>query len=424
MKRAFSLIAGLAALVWPSPAEACSCVGSAPSSTAFRSADLVFVGTVTRVDGRKPQSRVNPDGSVSIGFGHEAPVTTFEIAKAFKGASARELTIAGDGTNCDIRFALGEAWLVYASSRDELVTTHTCTRTRLRAEAAEDLAYLEGREHGRRQGIVYGDVHRRIVAADGSPGLRALVEPLQVIAAGQGRRFTVTTDKWGPYQLVLPPGEFEIWVERGGRAVSRRQSVRLQHGSELRLMLVAEFAESAGAQEPARDTPALALERAEAQWRTHGPASYQYGIILTCFCAPKAMDFRVVGGQLQFPPSAAATTKQFHEEFGTIERLFARIRRAIGEGGHRVDVKYDAELGYPIWADLDPRREVKDDELFIRVTGFRAITATASGGGPRGGTHSWRRLSGRPEPRTAWSWLTSVAPRCARASFSRVLRAA
>ena len=59
--------------------------------------------------------------------------------------------------------------------------------------AAQDLAYLEGREQGRPQGIVYGELHRRIAAAEGSPWLRALFEPLQVIAAGAERRFTVTS---------------------------------------------------------------------------------------------------------------------------------------------------------------------------------------------------------------------------------------
>jgi hypothetical protein len=259
------LIVGLAALAWPAPAQACSCLGPGPSSEAFRQADLVFVGTVSRVDGPNPWTRVNADGLVGFGLGNEAPVTTFDVGKVFKGVSARELTITGDRTNCDIRFTPGEAWLVYASSRDGRVTTHKCTRTRVRAEAAQDLAYLEGREQGRPQGIVYGEVHRRIAAAEGSPGLRALFEPLQVIAAGAGRRFTVTTDRWGPYQLVLPPGEFEIWVERAGRAVAPIQRVRIEDGSERRLMLAAEFPEPATAQQPARDTPALARERAESK---------------------------------------------------------------------------------------------------------------------------------------------------------------
>ena len=366
MRGVVGLIVGLAALAWPALAEACSCLGPGPSSEAFRRADLVFVGVVTSVAG---SSRINSDGSVRVGL---PTVTSFGVARVFKGAAVRELSITGEGNNCDIPFEPGATWVVYASSRDGRVTTHKCTRTRVRAEAAQDLAYLEGREQGRPQGIVYGDVHRRIASADGSPGLRALFEPLQVIAAGAGRRFTVTTDRWGPYQLLLPPGEFEIWVERAGRAVAPNQRVRIEDGSERRLMLVAEFPEPATAQQPARDTPALALERAEAKWRAQGPASYEFGVILTCFCSPKGMNFRVVDGRVQLPAKANATTTRFHDAYGRIESLFAKIRQAIDTGGHRIDVKYHGDLGYPIWADLDPRREIRDDELFIRVTAFRA----------------------------------------------------
>jgi hypothetical protein len=368
VKGVVGLIVGFAALAWPAPAQACSCIGPGPSSAAFKRADLVFAGAVTRVDGL---SRINADGSVRVGL---PTVTSFSVAKVFKGAPVLELSITGEGNNCDIPFGPGETWVVYASTHDGRVTAGKCTRTRVRAEAAQDLAYLEGLEQGRPQGLVYGDVHRRIVGPDGSPGLRALVEPLDVIATGAGRRFTVTTDRWGPYQLVLPPGEFQVWVERGGRAVAPRQSVRIEDGSERRLMLVAEFPEPAKAQQPARDTPALALARAEAKWHAHGPASYEFGVILTCFCSPKGMNFRVVEGRVQFPDRANATTTRFHDAYGTIESLFAKIRQAIDAGGHRIDVKYHADLGYPIWADLDPRREIKDDELFIRVTAFRAAS--------------------------------------------------
>jgi hypothetical protein len=136
------------------------------------------------------------------------------------------------------------------------------------------------------------------------------------------------------------------------------------------VILVAAFV---APQNPIEQGPSTALARAEARWQARGPKSYRFGIMLTCECFPKGMNFRVVGGQPQLPPGADSASQRFHDSFGTIERLFARIRRAITDGGHRIDVKYDAELGYPIWADLDPRREVIDDELFFRVSGFQTV---------------------------------------------------
>jgi hypothetical protein len=222
-------------------AEACSCAGVASSATAFSAADLVFVGTVGRLDGPKPRSRMNADGSFSGGPGVEAPVVTFEVAQVFKGGATNQVVVVGDGSNCDEPFKPGESWLVYASKRGGRVTTDKCTRTRLRAAAATDLVYLEGLQRGRRQGLVHGNVLRRIVKGNGEPALQALFEPLTVIAVGGGARVETTTDRWGPYQLVLPPGDFQIWVERAGRAVSPRHAIHVDHGATRELYLAVAY---------------------------------------------------------------------------------------------------------------------------------------------------------------------------------------
>lgn len=235
------VIVVLVSLIRPSSAEACACGGTSSSSAAFNSADVVFVGTVSGLEGRKPWSRVNADGSISHGVGTEPPVATFDVTHVFRGSHERQIAVVGDGTDCDEPFERGESWLVYAQTREGRVTTHKCTRTRLRANASQDLVYLENLEQGRQQGIVYGEVLRRIVGADGQPALQALFEPLQVIAVGAGRQLEITTDRWGPYQLVLPPGYFVVWVERAGRAVAPVQTVQVDHGVDRRLALVVEY---------------------------------------------------------------------------------------------------------------------------------------------------------------------------------------
>jgi hypothetical protein len=49
-----SLTMLVVASLWrPAPAAACGCAGTIPSSTAARNADVVFVGTVTRIDRRQ-----------------------------------------------------------------------------------------------------------------------------------------------------------------------------------------------------------------------------------------------------------------------------------------------------------------------------------------------------------------------------------
>jgi hypothetical protein len=136
---------------------------------------------------------------------------------------------------------------------------------------------------------------------------------------------------------------------------------------------------SLGLQIPTEESPSAALARAEALWQERGPKAYRFGIILSCECFPTGMDFRVIGGQVQLPRGADTAAQGFHDTYGTVEKLFAVVRRALAAGGHRIVVKYDSELGYPIWADLDPSGEVIDDELFFRVIGFRELKALLEG---------------------------------------------
>ena len=363
------LILGVAALASPSPAEACSCIGPGPSSTAVQQADLVFTGVVTRIDGPKPRSVVNADGSVSLGWTSEPPVTAIDVTRVFKGAPPRQVAVNGDG--CHIAFKTGEAWLVYASILDGRVVTGSCRRTRPSGQAAQDFAFLEGLEQGRRQGIVYGDVHRRIAGRDGSPALQALFGPLQVTAAGDGRRFTVTTDRWGPYQLVLPPGEFEIWVERAGRPVSARQSVRVEHGDDRRVMLVAEFTESAGAQEPARDTSAGALDGAAAQspQRTLQPTPLEAFVTQPgTRTAWSRFIRRLDGGSASAIVTAIASTTE-----ATPPRVMRGVRIELRHEG----VRPDCDLTHLEWAIMCARENAA---IYIEEERLASIRAALEGG--------------------------------------------
>jgi hypothetical protein len=236
----YFLTIGAAVLAWPSKAEACSCGGTPSSLVAVKGADLVFVGTVAKAERPSPRSQTNPDGSIGVS-GPGSLVATFDVAHTYLGSPERQVIVVGNGTDCEEPFERGEVWLVYARVRDGRVATTKCTRTRPRVRASSDLEYLDGLEQKRPQGIVYGDVLRRIVRAGGEPALQALFEPLQVVAVSDGRRTEVTTDPGGPYQLVLPPGDYDIWVERTGRPVGRKQPVHIAEGVDRRLALIADY---------------------------------------------------------------------------------------------------------------------------------------------------------------------------------------
>jgi hypothetical protein len=226
----------------PSSAAACSCGGPIPSSAQFRSAVAVFVGTVERVDKPEPWSRRNSDGSISAGLGYGPEVVTLAVTRAFRGVAETRVRLKRiSGASCEIPFAVGEAWLIYASQEQGDLRASGCSRSRLVSQADEDLKYLHAAAAGQPQGLVYGNVFRQIAGADGQPAQQALFEPLKVVALGAGRRFAVTTDKWGPYQIVLPPGDFEMWVERAGVPVTASVNVRISNGDERRMTFSAKF---------------------------------------------------------------------------------------------------------------------------------------------------------------------------------------
>lgn len=227
--------------IWsPRTAAACGCGGTVSSPVAFRHADAVFVGQVLSATRPPSAMRTNIDGSVVVSVTPSGPtVVTFDLRRVFRGFVRGQATLEAGYTTCDFRFAPSEVWLIYAVEEHGLLGTHKCLRTRLVSDASEDLKYLEALLEGRPQAVVFGDVFEQTTTPDGAPAQGALFEELEVVAIGAGQRFGAKTDRWGPYQLVLPPGEFEVWAEREGRRVSPISTIRLSNGDERHLAVTA-----------------------------------------------------------------------------------------------------------------------------------------------------------------------------------------
>jgi hypothetical protein len=246
MTRSFTFGAVVVAvtLCRPANAIACGCGGPVPSSLAARSADVIFVGSVARVDHPQPfvTSHQNADGSVSttVNANSGPDLVVFDVVHVYKGPQVTQLGLVRGNTSCDMPFMAGEKWIVYGEDTIGGVRAFGCSRTRLYSDGEQDVIYLENRQARRRQGIVYGYVLRHRDGASGD-GLNALVEPLRVIAANASWRFSTTTDRWGPFELVLPPGDFEIWVERSEKPVAPRRPVHVENAADVRLQLIVEY---------------------------------------------------------------------------------------------------------------------------------------------------------------------------------------
>ena len=191
-------------------AEARNCSGRLPTSPAFPPSEIIFVGTVNQLPRQQPAFKVvqqsstkNSDGSVigsvTVQPFFSTPDATFSVSRWFRGGSAATIVIRGDGATCGHSFTVGEMWLVYASEENGALATHKCTRTRLLAEAGEDVKYLDGIAQRRPQAVLYGQVFRR-ASVDGQVALMVVPERPDVVAVGSGQRFSVKAARWGDFE--------------------------------------------------------------------------------------------------------------------------------------------------------------------------------------------------------------------------------
>lgn len=113
----------LGTLIDVSSARACSC-NMPDAATARERSAAVFEGRV-----------------VSAQSEGDTLTATFRVTQAWKGIDTEEVvvtTIAHESM-CGLPFTEGSVWLVYANGSDGAFETGLCHRTRLRAEAEEDV---------------------------------------------------------------------------------------------------------------------------------------------------------------------------------------------------------------------------------------------------------------------------------------------
>jgi len=118
------------------------------------------------------------------------------------------------------------------------------------------------------------------------------------------------------------------------------------------------------------------LGNARQRWAAHKPASYEFTIEVRCFCvgiAKTPPTFRVKADKSTAVTELPGQSDRLYDHYNTVEKLFIAIDRSLTRGRDKSTVTYNEDLGFPEKADLDPLRNVFDDELYLRVTNFRVI---------------------------------------------------
>ena len=114
--------------------SACSCILPAPPKESLEQSTAVFAGKVVDID--------VPSGIV---LSTADPVkVTFGVSKIWKGPDYKTLvlTTARSGGSCGYSFKENEDYIVYAYGEEDKLTTGICSRTKLLANAQEDLQEL------------------------------------------------------------------------------------------------------------------------------------------------------------------------------------------------------------------------------------------------------------------------------------------
>ena len=207
MRYVIRIITVLVAVAWAHPADACSCLPSGPPCQNLFQSDVVFVGTVT---GIRPMRTPETERLVL-----ERRIVAFNVEKGVRGinGSAVDVRTGSGGGDCGFDFKIGERYVVYAYRHpDGWLSTGTCSRTRLAADAAEDLAYFGALPATGTGARLFGTVkHSERDYATQQTIQYGGVADVQVLVRGSAGTFAAMTDTTGSYSISgIRPGSYDV----------------------------------------------------------------------------------------------------------------------------------------------------------------------------------------------------------------------
>lgn len=186
-------------------AERCSCVGVGVACESIWWTDAAFVGRVLSI--------VKPDPNSNM------RTIRVDVTEAFKGVSPGEINVftGSGGGDCGVEFIVGGTYLVFGHlGQDGKLGTSICSRTRLVAEAAEDLEFFRGvYQTPRELGSVRGTAMRYSTDQEArrkDPLSGPRVDGLRITLQGYARTWEATTGASGSYEFRVPPGEYRMFT--------------------------------------------------------------------------------------------------------------------------------------------------------------------------------------------------------------------
>ena len=118
-----------------------------------------------------------------------------------------------------------------------------------------------------------------------------------------------------------------------------------------------------------------ALRTAQIRWNNAAVQDYTVVVQHLCFCG-YVRPVRITVRSGAVVSSVDAQTGEPVPSYATVRdvmALFTLIRKAIDDGADRLEVTYDAQLGYPTFINIDYHKNAADDELQVRTSEFQQL---------------------------------------------------
>jgi hypothetical protein len=126
------------------------------------------------------------------------------------------------------------------------------------------------------------------------------------------------------------------------------------------------------------------LTAARDRWRAAGITTYNYRFSRQCLCDERTAGpfrARVEDGAVRAAiyqgtaangiPDGTRVAKEFLASVSTVANVFDVIAGAIAKRACTIEVRYDADLGYPTKVDIDFDPDVADEELHFVLSDLR-----------------------------------------------------
>ncbi len=142
----------------------------------------------------------------------------------------------------------------------------------------------------------------------------------------------------------------------------------------MRLLALLALLIGASCTEPTKADAEVAAARA--RWTAGRPASYQFSLVVGCFCPTEVTRkvVIVVNGTTvvsrNYADDGTPVAAQFASSFPSIDGLFDIVVDARNRRAAQSDATFDGTLGYPIQISLDYELRAADDELYFTLSDF------------------------------------------------------